>query len=169
MDDNVCLLTGLPLVKNHIKLPCSHKFNYEALYNEVRNQKQYNEYNIHTLQINEIKCPYCRNVSNNLLPYVPVIKKKKINGVNSPDKYTMNYKHCSYQFMRGKNKGSACNENGFETDRGDLCEMHWKKSILVKKGKEKDKDNDKVNYNYKHNVKIDVKTKKTTNKVASDK
>jgi hypothetical protein len=160
MDDNVCLLTGLPLIKNHIKLPCLHTFNYEVLYNEVRNQKQFNEYNVHALQIYEIKCPYCRNVSNNLLPYVPIIKKEKINGVNSPDKYTMNYKYCSYQFMRGKNKGSSCNENGFETDHGDLCEMHWKKSILVKKVKEKDKDKD--------NEKSDVKTKKTTNKVASE-
>jgi hypothetical protein len=146
-DDNVCLLTGLPLVKNHIKLPCSHTFNYEALYNEVRNQKQFNEYNIDILQVYDIKCPYCRNVSHNLLPYVPIIKKEKINGVNSPDKYTMTHKSCSYQLMRGKNKGTICNENGFETDNneGDLCEKHWKKSILVKN---KDKD----------------KTKKTTSK-----
>jgi hypothetical protein len=144
-DDNVCLLTGLPLIKNHIKLPCAHTFNYEALYNEVRNQKQFNEYNIHILQVYDIKCPYCRNVSHNLLPYVPIIKKEKINGVNSPDKYTMNHKSCSYQLMRGKNKGDICNENGFETDNeGDLCEKHWKKSILVKnKDKEKEKDKTK--------------------------
>ena len=145
-DDNVCLLTGLPLIKNHIKLPCTHTFNYEALYNEVRNQKQFNEYNIHILQVYDIKCPYCRNVSHNLLPYVPIIKKEKINGVNSPDKYTMNHKSCSYQLMRGKNKGDICNENGFETDNeGNLCEKHWKKYLLVKnKDKDKEKEKDKT-------------------------
>lgn len=132
---SVCLLTGLPLTKNHLKLPCSHTFNYEALFNEVYNQKQYNEYNVYALQIYDVKCPYCRNVTHNLLPYVPTIKKQKINGVNSPDKYTMLHKQCSYRFMRGKNKGEMCNQNGFETDDGDLCEKHWIKRVAVKTNK----------------------------------
>jgi hypothetical protein len=131
----VCLLTGLPLTKNHLKLPCSHTFNYEALFNEVYNQKQYNEYNVYALQIYDVKCPYCRNITHNLLPYVPTIKKQKINGVNSPDKYTMLHKQCSYRFMRGKNKGEMCNQNGFETDDGDLCEKHWMKRFAVKTNK----------------------------------
>ena len=131
----VCLLTGLPLTKNHLKLPCSHTFNYEALFNEVYNQKQYNEYNVYALQIYDVKCPYCRNITHNLLPYVPTIKKQKINGVNSPDKYTMLHKQCSYRFMRGKNKGEMCNQNGFETDDGDLCEKHWIKRVTVKTNK----------------------------------
>ena len=136
-EDNVCLLTGLPLVKNNIKLPCTHTFNYEALFNEVQNQKEFNEYNImNAVQIYDIKCPYCRNISHNLLPYIPIIKNDKIHGVNCPDKYTMNHKSCSYQFLRGKKKGEACNDNGFETDNdGDLCEKHWKKSVVMKKKK----------------------------------
>jgi hypothetical protein len=135
-EENVCLLTGLPLLKNHIKLPCTHTFNYDVLFNEVYNQKQFNEYNIMHVQVYDVKCPYCRNVSHNLLPYIPIIKMDKIHGVNCPDKYTMNYKSCSYQFLRGKKKGEACNDNGFETDNdGDLCEKHWKKSIVMKKKK----------------------------------
>jgi hypothetical protein len=129
----VCLLTGLPLVKNHIKLSCSHTFNYEALFNEVISQKKYNEFDTQYINIYDIKCPYCRNITHNLLPYIPSIKKDKINGVNHPERYTMNHKTCMYIFMRGKNKGTACNQSGFETDYGDLCERHWKSSVAKAK------------------------------------
>jgi hypothetical protein len=131
--NNICLLTGLPLVKNHIKLSCSHTFNYEALFNEVKSQKQYNEFDTQYINIYDIKCPYCRNITHNLLPYVPSIKKDRINGVNHPERYTMNHKTCMYIFMRGKNKGTACNQSGFETDYGDLCERHWKSSVAKAK------------------------------------
>lgn len=133
--DNLCLLSGLPLERNFIKLSCSHSFNYETLFNEVYNQKQYNEYNTHIISINTIKCPYCRTVTNNLLPYIPTIKMEKIYGVNSPEKYTMNHKFCSYTFVRGKNKNFKCNKGGFETENGDLCEKHWKMYINKKNKK----------------------------------
>lgn len=161
---NVCLLTGLPLIKNHLKLACSHTFNYEALFNEVYNQKQYNEYNVYALQAYDIKCPYCRNISHNLLPYVPNIKSEKIYGVNSPDKFTMIHKYCAYRYVRGKNKGELCNQNGFETDYGlDLCEKHWKNEEKKARTVQKVQQEQNVQKDEQKKTKEKPKTKKTTN------
>jgi hypothetical protein len=126
-NENSCLLTGLPLVKNFIELSCNHKFNYDALYKEVSKQKMYNELDTQHLMLNQIRCPYCRTITNKLLPYIPLINSQKVTGVNSPDKFTMTHKICSYVFMCGKNKGIACNSKGFETNFDcNLCEKHWK-------------------------------------------
>jgi len=169
-EENVCLLTGLPLLKNHIKLPCTHTFNYDVLFNEVYNQKQFNEYNIMHVQVYDVKCPYCRNVSHNLLPYIPIIKMDKIHGVNCPDKYTMNYKSCSYQFLRGKKKGEACNDNGFETEHdGDLCEKHWKKSVLMKKKKVEAKQTQAKQTQAKQTQAKQTRNKKQTTKTTDTK
>jgi hypothetical protein len=135
--ENGCLLTGLPLVKNSIKLECNHIFNYDALFNEVSKQKIYNELDTQYLSFHQIRCPYCRTITNQLLPYIPSINKKKVNGVNSPDKFTMKHKVCSYVFLCGKNKGKKCYGKGFETDFDcDLCEKHWKMKV-AKVAKEK--------------------------------
>lgn len=135
--ENACLLTGMPLEKNYIKLQCSHTFNYEALFNEIHSQKQYNEFNNSRLNVYSIKCPYCRIVINNLLPYIPIIKNKKLHGINYPEKYSMVHKSCSYVFKRGKNKNNTCNKNGFETEAdGNICETHWKKKYEIIQKKE---------------------------------
>jgi hypothetical protein len=56
-----------------------------------------------------------------------LINPQKVCGVNSPDKFTMTHKICSHVFMCGKNKGTACNSKGFETNFDcNLCEKHWK-------------------------------------------
>ena len=67
-EDNTCLITNENLDDNNIKLNCGHKFNYEALYNEVVYQKTRRLLDNAQLKINQIKCPYCRNITNNLLP-----------------------------------------------------------------------------------------------------
>lgn len=128
--DNCCLLTGLPLIKNNIKLQCNHVFNYDALFKEVSKQKLYNELDAQPLLYHQIRCPYCRTITNQLLPYIPSINKLKIDAVNTPDKFTMKHKICSYVFLSGKNKGDNCDGKGFETDFDyDLCEKHWKMKV----------------------------------------
>ena len=69
-DEDICLLSHLPLDINNIKLECRHKFNYLPLYNEVCKQKSNNYFETTHLLINQIKCPYCRKITNNLLPYI---------------------------------------------------------------------------------------------------
>ena len=38
-DENVCLISNLPLTDNYITLKCNHKFNLLPLFNEVCKQK----------------------------------------------------------------------------------------------------------------------------------
>ena len=39
LEDDLCLITNQKLKSNFIKLICGHKFNYESIFNEVKNQK----------------------------------------------------------------------------------------------------------------------------------
>ena len=43
-DDNICLISGVPLEDKYITLCCGHKFNYIAIYNEILNQKTIDNY-----------------------------------------------------------------------------------------------------------------------------
>ena len=129
-DENLCLITNTKLLNNKITLPCNHTFNYLPLFFEVKNQKRYNPNEPYNLLRHQIRCPYCRQVSNKLLPYVPpsVVGKGaiRLSGVNSPDNLCMKHKTCKWVFKSGKKKGCECQKKGFETDAGDYCEIHWK-------------------------------------------
>lgn len=125
-NDN-CLIENNPLTDNFITLSCNHKFNYLPLYNEVVKQKtKYNPNETTKLKINQIKCPYCRQITNNILPCVPCIDGvSKLNGVTVPNKFSLQHKPCSWIYKSGKNKGLCCNENGFVSKFGNICEKHW--------------------------------------------
>ena len=66
--ENLCLITGEQLLKDSIKLECSHSFNYIPLFNEVKkqkgnfipNSKPSNYYESDRLNKYQFKCPYCR-------------------------------------------------------------------------------------------------------------
>ena len=78
-NNNLCLISYEKLTDNSITLDCKHSFNYYPLYQEIYNQKRnFNKYfDINKLKINEIKCPYCRNINNKLIPYIPYKNVKK--------------------------------------------------------------------------------------------
>lgn len=172
-DNNLCLITKELLHPNHITLFCGHKFNYIPLYKEIVNQKNKsnNGYEITKLDIHQIKCPYCRTVTNKLLPYIPYASVKLIKYVNCPEEHCMNATKCSHTFTR-RNKSDSnsddntdsnnessppstlsvikeykCDKNGiyFEMEKVLFCQHHYK---LYKKksdrGLAKDK---KVNNN----------------------
>ena len=85
-----CLISQQPLTKSHITLPCKHTFNYKPLFKEIYVQKTIrNMYESARLKLNQLKCPYCRSISEFLLPYLPSEELEKKNGVNSPSKYCM--------------------------------------------------------------------------------
>lgn len=125
--ENNCLITDKPLTDNYITLNCNHTFNYNAIYKEAINQKtKYNPNETTKLKMNELKCPYCRQVTPNILPYVPSITSVcKIIGVTIPVKYSLPHKKCSWIFKCGKNKGSVCGTHGFTSEHGDYCVKHW--------------------------------------------
>ena len=144
VNNNICLITKEQLSYNYITLPCNHSFNYVPLYKEICLQKQKITYltdlEIVKLSSHQIKCPYCRTIINNLIPYIPINDEiQKIINVNSPSKYCMTRYKCRYTFKSGKTKGSLCNKHAYEIPNKDgiYCEKHWNSNSNKNKNKNK--------------------------------
>ena len=127
-DENMCLLTNLPLDKNAIKLPCSHEFNLYPLYKEVMQQKTItntSHLNIDKLKFNQIKCPYCRQKHDFLLPRIRLNKDMiYCSGVNSPEQFCMKFHTCEYLFKSGKNKNYMCYKPAYYDVNYCYCLTH---------------------------------------------
>jgi hypothetical protein len=115
-----CLIDGTPLENTHIKLKCSHKFNYYNIFNEIKCQKTKNYKETQHLKRMQIKCPYCRNIQEGILPHMEGYDK--IRYVNSPEKYVMKNNKCNYLFKSGKRKGQPCGKGCFY----EKCKQHLK-------------------------------------------
>ena len=121
--DRLCLISGEKLNSTHISLECNHKFNYFYIFNEIINQKNIKNKYSKVLKINEIKCPYCRNIQKKILPFKNIEDcDKKIYGVNYPKKYAMKNNQCAYIFRRGANKGHQCSKESIDL----FCREHLK-------------------------------------------
>ena len=108
---------------NYINLSCNHKFNYQHIFKDAVKQKYHiNKYKTSILKTNELRCPYCRNVQEKLLPYKKYENVERVHGVNAPFKYTMKTHKCAYVYRRGKNKGEICNKECDEP----FCNAHAK-------------------------------------------
>lgn len=131
-----CYITFEPLeTKNSITLECNHTFNYSPLFKEIYNQK-YKSF-IHDsirLKVNTIKCPYCRNIQNSILPPHPDFPS--IYGVNSPYNFCMKVNECKYMMLSGKNKGNVCGLSCLN----EYCNKH---TTLLKKREEKKNSSNK--------------------------
>jgi hypothetical protein len=117
-DENLCLITNQPLIKNFIKMECGHKFNYLPLFYDVKNHKlKFNgmEGTSSKLNFNQIRCPYCRKKQSGILPYYEDMELGKINGVNyiNPnykDKPTyLKYKYCEFITLNPDYKAEGIN------------------------------------------------------------
>lgn len=126
VETNVCLITGAALEQPSIKLECGHSFNYNAIFEEVCNQKnnRLNGLEVQKLEFNQIKCPYCRTIHNTLLPLFE--GETKISGVNWPRKYTMFLYRCSHKMSSGKRKGMPCGRQCNDV----VCPIHKKSLVL---------------------------------------
>jgi len=83
-NNDVCLITDEKLTENFVTLDCGHKFNYLPLFNDILNhKKKFNSLESKHLNNEQIRCPYCRNKQNKLLPYYENMGIKKVTGVNS--------------------------------------------------------------------------------------
>jgi hypothetical protein len=138
--DNCCLLTKEPLQNIHIVLACGHKFNYVPLYREVISQKTIGlsstgYYTSHSLRRNEIKCPYCRNVQDKLLPYLEYDGVKKMFNVNHPAKMSMTSQPCMYSAnlnSKKSKKNASCEECAIEYYNGTyVCKKHYELSLTT--------------------------------------
>ena len=121
-NENICLIDGLKLENNYITLECNHKFNYLSLYNEIVYQKTKKILDNSRLRLNEIKCPYCRKISNNLLPFFKYYNVNQIKGVNNPSNYCIKINTCEFI---DKNK-KKCNNSACITKFGIFCNKHIK-------------------------------------------
>lgn len=103
-----CLITHEPLLAQHIRLPCGHAFNYDAIHKEVERQKHRRRYRERPrLGDNQLRCPYCNAVHDGLLP--PCRGYDPMPRVNSPIKWALSStSKCEHVYARGKNKGSRC-------------------------------------------------------------
>ena len=120
-DNSLCLISNTILEKNYITLNCNHKFNYIPLYYELIYQKKKKILDNKNLKINEIKCPYCRKITPNLVPYYKFYDVKKLSGINYPEKYCMKINECSY--IKNNIK---CTNNACYTKYGLYCNKHFK-------------------------------------------
>jgi len=112
-DEDQCLITREPLLTQHIRLPCGHAFNYDAIYKEVEQQKYRRNYRERPrLGDNQLRCPYCNAVHDGLLP--PCRGYDRTPRVNSPLKWALATSTCQHVFARGKNQGGVC-------DAATLC------------------------------------------------
>lgn len=82
IDTNKCLITLSPLDNNHVTLECGHKFNYNAIFNDVYNHKKiFQHLESIRLKDNQLRCPYCRNIQQKILPYIE--GKAQVYGINT--------------------------------------------------------------------------------------
>jgi hypothetical protein len=121
-NENICLIDGLELKDNYITLECNHKFNYLSLYNEIVYQKTKKILDNSRLRFNEIKCPYCRKITNKLLPFFKYYSVEQIKGVNYPLNYCIKINSCDH-IDKNKNK---CNNSACITKFGNFCNKHLK-------------------------------------------
>jgi len=154
-NENVCLISNLPLDNTHITLPCDHKFNYYYIFNEIFNcKKKYSTFsNYSALGANEIRCPYCRTIYDKLLPQAldinGVYKCDNINGrTNNSFKLTCKDEKCNptnkvyvtplgyyckrhYIYWKSKNNDNA-NENETIKKQSEQLNEHWNQSDWTK-------------------------------------
>ena len=97
-ETKLCQITGLDLKDRFVTLNCKHVFNYDAIYTEICKQKfEFKTYTSEGLSSAElkvwrqrgydyyIKCPYCRNIQYDLLPYYDDMPHIQKYGVNTTD------------------------------------------------------------------------------------
>ena len=145
-NENKCLISNTRLDENKITLLCGHSFNYKPLYKEIINQKTcFNKLEIAKLRDYQVKCPYCRNIQNKLIPYFNLKGVKRITGVNSPLSNTMCSNKCKYVFKSGKKKGFTCNSLCYF----DYCNSHTCRKVLLANTIEDIINNNNLDYSLK--------------------
>jgi len=121
-DETICLISKEELTDNFITLPCKHTFNYVPLYKEVILQKITPNY-LETSRLlpYQIRCPYCRAIVNNLLPYIPLNNVEKITNVNHPFSKCMKHLECDQKLKNGK----LCSKSAYKINGQIYCQKHW--------------------------------------------
>ena len=148
-ENHLCLISQKSLTENYVVLECNHKFNYNAIFHDVLNhKKKFNTLERHSLKINEIRCPYCRNIQKKLLPHVEGFPK--VHGINYIDEENINGQYFRMGYIRGKcsyqdEKCQKCDNvivKMMLSDSKLYCYSHYSQVIhkLIKEKQEKMKE-----------------------------
>jgi len=182
----LCLISNLPLVNNFVELKCGHKFNYGPLYKDIFNyKKKFNnmEHLKTKLKQNQLRCPYCRNVQDELLPYHENFGYPKEHGVNFYDIHMTNQNYpdfvdpinqCQYQIITLDVSGNAhthqCNHYGYihsilktkYNNQNKYCYNHRLIIVkeIVKEIKEKEKNEKAKKIEEKNKLKLELMKQK---------
>jgi hypothetical protein len=148
--NNSCLISGETLTDYFVIMDCGHKFNYIPLFKDICNhKKKYNsmESTEQKLNLNEIRCPYCRNKQKGILPYYSELGIEKINGVNFINyetklncetkpitKSNNNYKKCEFILCNSLIKKDNIKNSSFLPC---YCNKHKKMMIVNQEKQEK--------------------------------
>lgn len=190
-DCDLCLITNLPLKDKFVKLKCGHKFNYEPLYKDIFNhKKKYSnmEQSRNKPKINQLRCPYCRNIQNELLPYYEDLDYPKVSGVNFLDTNSDNSSYivikpenqCQYQIVAtidtsGNSHSQQCKHFGYVHSSLTKYNIYKKycythKLVVTKSIKEELKEKAKAfkleEKNKKKEEKLKIKTESAQKKLA---
>jgi hypothetical protein len=104
---NVCLITHEVLSEHYQTLTCGHTFNYIPLYSYIYNYKYtYGRYGP-KFKVSEFKCPYCRCIQYDLIPYIPIGDVIEIFGVNAEEMFRIRDTPCMYV----SRKNVQCSKN----------------------------------------------------------
>jgi len=141
IENKRCLITNEPLKTHAVTLECKHSFNYMPLFNDILNhKKKFNSMERKMYSCKQIRCPYCRQIHENVLPFIEELGLEKIHGVNYVD-------------IQNENK-SFMNKTCCYSDSSVLCHLPGDKLSVV----------DGKYYCLKHNYIIFKKYLKMLNK-----
>ena len=101
--EDTCLISNTTLRSDFVSLNCGHKFNYDSIFYDICNHKnKFNTLEKYFLNTREIRCPYCRNVQNKLLPPHPSFPN--IHGVNFFDEiiYLTQFNKRPHKWIQGQ-------------------------------------------------------------------
>ena len=119
-EEERCTISKEKKDDTYIKLECGHGYNYVHIYREVYKQKrEYVKTETQFLKGNEIKCPYCRNIQEKVLPIMEGYPEMRY--VNGPKRIRMKRYRCKRILKRGKRKGEKCGKES-ERERCVSCE-----------------------------------------------
>jgi hypothetical protein len=103
-DAGKCLITHEPLNETAVTLDCKHSFNYLPLYKYVLKSKsnKFNNLEKKFLKSTQVKCPFCRNIQNTLMPPPPDgVVAPLVHGVNAIEFSSIRMGVCCYRMEGG--------------------------------------------------------------------
>jgi pyruvate/2-oxoglutarate dehydrogenase complex dihydrolipoamide acyltransferase (E2) component len=145
--EGICPISNTPLETYFFTFECGHKFNYAPLFKDIYNHKK--KYNFMEgvrghLNMNQIRCPFCRKKQNGLLPYYSELPFEKVHGVNyiNPDitevTHGLPLLKCQFIINPPETDGTInkCLSNGHAIIAGCcLCYEHYMKHKQAEKQK----------------------------------